>query len=47
MMLAMPVGNMPAILASQYGIENDICSKGVIITTLLSVLTIPLIASMI
>jgi hypothetical protein len=47
MMLSMPVGNMPAILASQYGIESDVCSKGVIMTTLLSVVTIPLIASII
>lgn len=43
-MVATPVGNMPTLLASEYGIDGTVCSNGLIITTLLSLFTIPIIA---
>lgn len=46
-MLATPIGNMPVLLANQYGLNGESCSKGIVLTTLLSVITIPLIVSMI
>jgi hypothetical protein len=46
-MFAMPTGNLPVILANRYDVNSDICSSAIIITTLLSVLTIPLIAGLI
>jgi predicted permease len=45
-MLAMPIGNMPVMLANQYGINGASCSRGIVITTLFSVVTLPLIVSM-
>ena len=42
-MLSMPIGNLPVMLANQYGIESESCAKGIIITTLCSVITVPLI----
>lgn len=44
-MLAVPVGNMPTLLATEYGIDATVCSDGLIITTILSILTIPLVAT--
>ncbi len=47
LMCAMPVGNLPTILAYQHGINADISSKSIVVTTIVSVLTIPLIAALI
>jgi len=46
-MLSMPIGNLPVMLANQYGINSEICAKGIIITTLFSVITVPLIMSLV
>ncbi len=45
MMIAVPVGNMPTLLATEYGIDATVCSDGLIITTILSIFTIPLVAA--
>ena len=45
-MLATPVGSMNAMLAQQYGGDYETASKGVALTTILSVATMPLIALM-
>lgn len=42
-MLATPVGSMTAMLAQQYGGDYELDSRGVALTTLLSVLTMPLV----
>lgn len=43
LMMAMPVGSMPAILAQEYGGDYELTSKGVALTTILSVVTIPVV----
>lgn len=43
-MLATPVGSMNAMLAQQYGGDYETASRGVALTTILSVATMPLIA---
>lgn len=45
-MLSTPVGSMTAMLAQQYDGEYELASKGVALTTLLSVATMPLIAAL-
>lgn len=42
-MAAMPVGSMPQMLLDDRGITFDFCSDGIIMTTVVSVLTIPLL----
>ncbi len=44
-MLATPVGSMTAMLAQQYECDSELASKGVALTTLLSVAAIPLVAA--
>lgn len=44
-MLATPVGSMTAMLAQQYDCDSELASKGVAVTTLLSVAAIPLVAA--
>jgi len=46
-MLAMPVGSMTAMLAQQYGGDFELSTKGVALTTLLSVVTIPLVFALV
>lgn len=41
--MSTPVGSMNAMLATQYGGDEQLASKGVLLTTLLSVVTIPVI----
>lgn len=43
-MLATPVGSMTAMLAQQYDGDYEFASKGVALTTLMSVITIPLVS---
>lgn len=42
LMAALPVGNMPAMLSEQYGKDSKPIAEGIIVTTLLSVVTITL-----
>lgn len=42
-MLATPVGSMTAMLAQQYDCDSELSSRGVALTTLLSVATIPIV----
>ncbi len=44
-MLATPVGSMTAMLAGQYECDYELCSRGVALSTVLSVLTIPLVSA--
>lgn len=44
-MLATPVGSMTAMLAQQYECDSELASKGVALSTLLSVAAIPLVAA--
>lgn len=44
-LFGMPVGNMPLMLANQKGIEARDCSALIILTTLLCVITIPILLS--
>lgn len=46
-MLATPVGSMTAMLAQQYGGDYEMASKGVALTTILSVATIPLVSMLV
>ena len=46
LMLAMPSGSIIAMIVREYGgktEEEDICSKGVLMTTLFSIITIPIV----
>ena len=46
-MLATPVGSMTAMLAQQYDGDYEMASKGVALTTILSVFTLPLVAMLV
>ncbi len=46
-MLSTPVGSMTAMLAQEYNGDYQLASKGVAITTLLSVLTIPIVSALV
>lgn len=46
-MLATPVGSMTAMLAQQYEGDYEMASKGVALTTILSVVTIPLVSMLV
>ncbi|MCR5558519.1 MAG: AEC family transporter [Butyrivibrio sp.] len=46
-MLATPIGSMTAMVAQQYGGNYTLASRGVALSTLLSVVTIPLISTLI
>lgn len=43
LMLAVPSGNIPLILCKQYGLDSTVVSRGIILSTLLSFLTIPIV----
>lgn len=44
-MMATPAGSMTAMLAQQYGGDYETASRGVALTTVLSVITMPLLAA--
>lgn len=44
-MMATPAGSMTAMLAQQYGGDYETASRGVVLTTVLSVITMPLLAA--
>lgn len=43
LMLAVPAGNMPLMLSKQLRVEESTISQGIILTTILSLVTIPLV----
>ena len=46
-MLATPVGSMTAMLAQEYEGDYELASKGVMLTTLLSVVTLPVVSAIV
>lgn len=44
LMLAVPAANMPLMLSKQLNVETDTISQGIILTTVLSLVTIPIVA---
>lgn len=44
LMLAVPAGNMPLMLSKQLHVDESTISQGIILTTLLSLVTIPVVA---
>lgn len=44
LMLAVPAGNMPLILSKQYHLDSPTIARGIILSTLLSLLTIPVVS---
>ena len=42
-MSAMPAANLPLMMAKQYGVREDLISAGIILTTVLSIVTIPVV----
>ena len=42
-MAAMPAANLPLMMAKQYGVKEDMISAGIILTTLASIITIPVV----
>lgn len=44
LMLAVPAGNMPLMLSKQLNVETDTISQGIILTTILSLVTIPVVS---
>lgn len=47
LMFAMPVGSIVTMLIKEYGGDESLCSRATIITTLLSIITIPIVAAFI
>ncbi len=43
LMFGMPNGSMPVMLAVDYGMDSSICSRGIVLTTLLSLITLPIV----
>ena len=41
--MGMPVGNVTALIAQEKGADPEFCSKGIVLSTLVSILTIPLL----
>ncbi|MCR5107912.1 MAG: AEC family transporter [Lachnospiraceae bacterium] len=44
-MVSMPAGNLPLMMSKQYGVKEDTISAGIIMTTLASIITIPVVMS--
>ena len=43
LMLAVPAGNMPLILATKQGLDAETISDGIVLSTVLSIITIPIV----
>ncbi|MDD6460619.1 MAG: hypothetical protein PUF70_08150, partial [Absicoccus porci] len=43
LMFGMPIANLPLIVLAEKGWPTQLCSEGIILTTILSVVTIPLV----
>lgn len=46
LLAAMPCANMPLMMAKQFDVDDTTISKGIIMTTVLSVITLPIVAMM-
>ena len=46
LMLAVPAANMPLMLSTEMNLETETISQGIILTTVLSLITIPLVSLM-
>lgn len=46
-MYGMPNGSLPVIACEEYGVDGDFCSRAFALTTLLSLVTLPLVTAMI
>lgn len=44
LMLSVPCANMPLILSKQYGLESPVLANGIILSTALSLITIPIVS---
>ena len=47
LMYGMPNGSMPVMLAVDYGMDSSLCSRGIVLTTLLSLITLPIVTCLI
>ena len=47
LMYGMPNGSMPVMLAVDYGMDSSLCSRGIVLTTLLSLITLPIVTYLI
>lgn len=47
LMFGMPNGSMPVMMAVDYGLDSSVCSRGIVLTTLLSLVTLPIVTYMI
>lgn len=47
LMLAVPAGNMPLILSRQHDLDSKTISQGILLSTILSLITIPIVALLI
>ena len=47
LMFGMPNGSMAVMMAIDYGLDSSICSRGIVLTTLLSIVTLPIVAYLI
>ena len=47
LMFGMPNGSMAVMMAIDYNLDSSICSRGIVLTTLLSIITLPIVAYLI
>ena len=47
LMFGMPNGSMAVMMAIDYSLDSSICSRGIVLTTLLSIITLPIVAYLI
>lgn len=45
LLMAMPVANMPLMLAQQAGQETETLTKGIVVSTVLSIITITVVTT--
>ncbi|MCD2492577.1 AEC family transporter [Lacrimispora sp. NSJ-141] len=46
-MLAMPVGNMAVIAAESVGMDGSVCARGIMVSTIMTLVTVPMVAAMV
>ena len=47
LMFGMPNGSMAVMMSIDYSLDSSICSRGIVLTTLLSIITLPIVAYLI